>query len=115
VENGGGYHEHSLYNFGADGVDLTPYLFYVTIVNNVNNVGFSSSGSSWDLNTNIYKGGNYLAGPGGYSSGNNMNVNDITIGSELADSRGSAATFYFQNNEWMDGAAVLFTIKRTQE
>lgn len=102
--NGGGYHEHPLYNFGADGVDLTPYLFYVTIVNNV---GFSSSGSSWDVNTNIYKGGTWIAGPGGYSASNNMNVNDITIGSELADSRGSAATFYFQYNEWMDGGGTF--------
>lgn len=69
----------------------------------INNDSFSSSGSNWDVVTNIYKNGNWIAGPSGESTHNNMNVNDITIGSELSDSGGSAATFYFQYNEWMDG------------
>ncbi|MHB8598348.1 MAG: hypothetical protein ACYDER_16215 [Ktedonobacteraceae bacterium] len=101
---GGGYHEHPLYNFGADGVDLTPYLFYISIFNND---GFSSSGSIWELTIDIYKNGNYIAGPYGQSKNNSMNVNDITIGSELSDSGGSAAPFYFQYNEWMDGSGIF--------
>src|SRR5579883_2799082 len=102
--NGGGYHEHPLYNFGADGANIVPYLFYITIVNNN---GFSSSGSTWDVTTNIYYNGNWIAGPTGVSASNNMNVNSITIGSELSDSKGSAGSIYFQYNQWMDGSGVF--------
>lgn len=56
------------------------------------------------METNIYKNGSYVAGPGAESKSNSMNVNDITIGSELADSKASAGTFYFQYNQWMDGS-----------
>lgn len=41
--NPGSFHKHSLYNFGADGVDLYPYLIYITIFNDN---GYSSSGST---------------------------------------------------------------------
>lgn len=95
--NGGGYHEHPLYNFGADGTTLLPYLIYETVSNNS---CCSSSGSTWNLTTNIYKNGSWIAGPSGQSTNNSMNVNRITIGSELSDSNGSADTFYFQYNQW---------------
>ena len=98
--NPGGYNQHALYNFGADGVDLSPYLFYVTISNNT---CCSSSGSIWNVSTNIYKNGSWIAGPTGQSTKNSMNANDIMIGSELSDSGGSADVFFFQYNEWMNG------------
>jgi hypothetical protein len=96
---GGNYNEHPLYNFGADGVNLVPYLFYITIKNDSGN---SSSGSTWDVIVNIYKNGTLVAAPNGQSKSNTMNVNNITIGSELSDSNGSAGTIYFQDNQWMD-------------
>ena len=99
--NPGGYHEWPLYTFGGYGVDLTPYLIYVDIVNNDS---FSSSGSNWDVVTNIYKNGQYLTGPSTESTNNNMNVYTIIIGSELSDSNGAAGPFYFQYNQWMDGS-----------
>lgn len=101
-DNGGGYNEHALYNFGADGVDLTPYLFYITISNAT---CCSSSGSKWYVNTNVYKNGSWVAGPGGTSSSiMAWNASQITIGSELADSGGSADTIYLQDNQWMSGS-----------
>lgn len=99
--NPGSYHEHPLYNFGADGVNLYFYLIYITIVNNDS---FSSSGSNWDVNTNIYYNSKWTSGPDGESTNNSMNGDDITIGSELSDSKGSADDFYFQDNQWMDGS-----------
>jgi hypothetical protein len=101
--NGGGYHEHPLYTFGGDGVDLTPYLIYITIANNN---GFSSSGSAWSISTLIYESGNLIANPGGLSTNNTMNVDRVTIGSELSDSGASAGDFYFQDNQWMNGSGV---------
>jgi hypothetical protein len=89
-----------MFIFGVDGVDLTPYLIYITISNNT---CCSSSGSTWNLTTNIYKNGSWWAGPSGQSTNNTMNANRITIGSELSDSRGSAATFLFQYNQWLSG------------
>jgi hypothetical protein len=57
--------------------------------------------------TNIYYDSKWIAGPDGESTNNNMNVDDITIGSELSDSRGSAGDFYFQNNQWMNGSGIM--------
>jgi hypothetical protein len=93
-----------LYNFGADGVDLTPYLIYIDIVNNT---CCSSSGSDWDVNATIYYNSQFKAAPSGESRGNNMNVDDITIGSESSDTRGSAADFFIQDNQWMNGSGGL--------
>lgn len=100
--NGGGYNEHALYNFGADGVDLTPYLFYITISNNT---CCSSSGSVWNVSTNIYKNGSWVAGPTGKSSSTeSWNASTIIIGSELSDSRGSAGNIFLQYNQWMNSS-----------
>ena len=100
---GGGYHETPLYYFGPDGTNLLPYYFYVTILNDS---CCSSSGSTWNISTNIYKNGSWIAGPSGQSQFNDMNVDDIEIGSELADSRASAGVMYFQYNQWMDSSGV---------
>jgi hypothetical protein len=97
----GGFHDWPLYTFGADGVSLSPYLIYITIANAS---GFSSSGSTWVITTNIYQYGSWIAGPSGQSTSNSMNVNEIEIGSELSDSHGSADVFYLQYNQWMDGS-----------
>lgn len=91
------YHEHPLYNFGSDGTSLAPYLIYITISNHI---CCSSSGSTWDISSNIYQSSSWIAGPSGQSTSNTMNISQITIGSELADSNGSADTFYFQYNQW---------------
>jgi hypothetical protein len=101
--NGGSYHEHPLYYFGPDGTNLVPYDFYVTIANNGGN---SSSGSTWNIDTNIYKNSTWIAGPSGQSTNNTMNVNKITIGSELADSRASATTLYYEYNQWLGSNGV---------
>ncbi len=95
--NPGSYHEHPMFIFGVDGIDLSPYLIYITIYNDT---GFSSDAATWDVSTNIYKNGSWWAGPSGQSTSNSMNVNKITIGSELSDSRGYADHFYFQYNQW---------------
>lgn len=94
----GQFTQHAMYNFGTDGVSLFPYLIYITISNNN---GYSSSGSTWNISTNIYQNNNWIAGPSGQSRNNSMNVNSIMIGSELSDSQGSADNFYLQYNQWM--------------
>ncbi len=109
--NPGGYNEWSLYNFGGDGVDLTPYLFYITIANDV---GYSSSGSTWDVTTNIYKNGSWIAGPSGQSKMNSMSASRITIGSELSDSGGSADSIYLQLNQWESSNNGSWNYQTTQ-
>lgn len=98
--NGGGHHEHPLFFFGPDGEDLTPYLFYASIVNNTS---LLSNGYTWVIETSLYANGAFIGNEDGVSTNNIMNGHDIRIGSELSDSGGSAGAFYFQDNQWMDG------------
>src|SRR5579883_1579970 len=100
----GGFNEHMIYTFGGYGVNLLPYVIYVYITNHNS---FSSQGSTWDVSTLIYKYGTLVSQPGGQSTNNQMNVDDIQIGSELSDSNGSAGPFYFQDNEWLNGSGVF--------
>lgn len=94
----GGYHEHPFYNFGRDGVDLTPY--YVTIAL-FNTNGASLSGSTWTVNADVYNADNSLvASTTGTSTHNTMAPAYITIGSELSNSGATAGDFYFAYNEW---------------
>jgi hypothetical protein len=97
----GGYHEHPLYNFGPDGVDLTPYYVNIALFNTN---GAQLSGSTWTVNADVYNSSNTLvASTTGTSTNNPMAPRYITIGSELSDSRGWAANNYFAYNEWENG------------
>src|SRR5579875_233760 len=94
----GGYNEHPLYTFGGYGVNLLPYMIYVYITNHNS---WSSQGTTWDVATDVYESGNLVAQPGGQSTNNQMNVDQIQIGSELSDTNGSAGDFHFQYNKWL--------------
>jgi hypothetical protein len=97
----GGFHQHPMYNFGGYGVDLSPYLIDIQIQNAGSN---SSSGSTWSVTVLIYKNGSLVATPGGQSTSNTMNVDDIAIGSELSSSGGAAALTEISHNQWLNGS-----------
>jgi hypothetical protein len=96
---GGGYHEHPMWDFGGDGVDLTPYYIDLTIFNHFSH---TNGGVTWDVHTNIIRAidGVSVGRPGGQSTNNNMAVTGMTIGSELSDTAGRAAVFGYIDNKW---------------
>lgn len=94
----GGLHEHRLFNFGPDGVDLSPYYVDVALFNTN---GAMFSGSTWTINADVYNASNTLiASTSGTSTYNTMSPDYITIGSELSNSGATAASNYFAYNEW---------------
>lgn len=98
--NPGSYHEHPLYYFGLDGIDLTPYYVIVEIKNHNSN---SSSGVTWDVSDSVFKNGNFITRPSGQSTNNNMNTSNITVGSELSATVGSSSEgdIYSAYNQWL--------------
>lgn len=101
---GGSFHQHPLYYIGSDGTSLDPFFFYVTIENYV---GSSSNGTSWDVAVTVYKNNSYVTTVSGVSTSNNMNADDIVIGSELSATSGaSAGKNYFNYNEWLGSDGI---------
>lgn len=96
---GGGFHTHGLYYFGGYDVDLSSYFIDVEILN-ANSV--SSSGTIWNVNATLYQNSTYIQSITAQSKNNSMNVDTVSIGSELTDSNGAASTFYFLYNGHYD-------------
>lgn len=97
----GGYHEHSLFNFGSDGVDLTPYSINVTLYNDA---GSSYHGSTWDVSTSVFDNGSDVSDGFGQSTNNSMSPSYMIIGSELSNSGATAGNNYFDYSEWESGS-----------
>ena len=96
----GGFHEHGVFDFGAIGVNLSSYLLDIQINNADSN---SSSGRMWAVTLLVYLNGSLIATPGGTSQYNSMNVNDITVGSEVSDTKAYSDIFELDYNQWLNG------------
>jgi hypothetical protein len=100
---GDSYNEHPVYYLGPYGTDLSGYAFLITITN-AN--GVTASGTTWVVDIQVWYGGFNLAEVRGTSTDNVMNVNAVTIGSELFGTDATAGDFYLEDNQWRDTSGV---------